>query len=1243
LALPVVQSKPPLAAAAGGGRATPGGGAAPRAGSAAGVRDDGAGTCAARAVALHGGIDPLDVSLAMMGSLNGERSSLSSSPSSSSSQYHRDVKSDESSPVVTPPSTRSTGSSSGSSSSSSSSSSGSRGNGGGGKSTTSGQQRSRTTSHSQCESSDRSPATVNAVKNGGVRSPPATTAVTVGATTASAKKPPTGASAFAEASANAPSARAATAPTPAAPAAEAERAPLTASEAVAAFSSRRDDFSESKASSSSSPAARRKGKEGLGKPVPRAADDSSSPPAAAVRAKTEPRRAANTAALSRSRTAGPRVPGVAAPPPSGSPSRRSGAGGASGGSGADAASAQRREGKTGAPASTLTATSSRSSVFASSAGSGSAKSTVALAAVGRRNTTTGISTATSISSASMTSTNGTSAGRRGAESLPQSSSVPDFLSAAAAAGAAAMRAAGVAPVTSVAAAAAKCFGPGIGGSSGGFGARADSAGSSNDEWSEDEAERERGERVGESEPRARGGGSAEDVNFHQAWNMIIPRAATTASTTAPPRDGDDSAAAALLPLDFDSAGGAADSDASGASWEGGSDCSSEADGEGGERGAGARRKWRRRGAASAGGSPWRSWWPPRITSTSATCSDAGPSDRCAPGAFRCLRPQCFSPPLPPPSLPPPPPPYLCVNTSKSSPPSALASVSRPSTSPTPPAVPQLPRPPLPVVPPFLPHRPPHSFPPLIPPPHSPPPIPPPSFPPHIPPPHSPPPIPPPQVFKGQLMGCEVAVKRLDGGGWQGPDEYCTELRVLSRAHHPHIVLLMGHCPKAMCLVYEYLPGGSLADYLVARNTTGAAAAAAAGNHPVTTATRPALHWSDRVRILSEVAGALVFLHHSDPPVAHRDLKPHNVLLDLNLRTKLADVGLARLIDTSADAGGNITARVRGTAGYIDPEEVVTCEISVLSDVYALGIIMLQLLTGYSNVNQVHKLLASASAVAVSAAGGGGEGGGGACGMMNDYDMAVSMGGVGGEVIAFSGRTNTTSTTGSSTTATSTSSNTCSSTSSSGSSAASSPSSSPSSARSHSTSPLSLMADAIASHLDPSAGAWPLPCARALASLALRCACRQRRLRPDLALEVHPALVRLSSDAAHAATAAQAAAACGATVSAARSSPAASPVAAGPVEGKAGRSRQGEAGGAGLGAEAVAGAGIRRNGAEGTHGQLLCPLSKAPMSEPVVAADGFTYERRHMQQWLAASSLSPVTGQPLPHTFLTPNNALKMIS
>ncbi|CAI5536451.1 unnamed protein product, partial [Closterium sp. Naga37s-1] len=179
------------------------------------------------------------------------------------------------------------------------------------------------------------------------------------------------------------------------------------------------------------------------------------------------------------------------------------------------------------------------------------------------------------------------------------------------------------------------------------------------------------------------------------------------------------------------------------------------------------------------------------------------------------------------------------------------------------------------------------------------------------------------VYKGRLLGCNMAIKRLEGGGWQGPSEYSMEVDVLSRMRHPHIVLLMGHCPdpNAMCILYEYLPGGSLQEYLA--------------------------------------ASALLYLHQHSPPIAHRDLKPDNVLLDGNRMSKVGDVGLARLI---AEDDYNVTARVQGTVGYIDPEEVATCEISVLSDVYAFGLIVLQLLMGEPQVKLIHRLLTDTAAM-----------------------------------------------------------------------------------------------------------------------------------------------------------------------------------------------------------------------------------------------------------------------------------------
>ncbi|CAI5475064.1 unnamed protein product [Closterium sp. Yama58-4] len=399
-----------------------------------------------------------------------------------------------------------------------------------------------------------------------------------------------------------------------------------------------------------------------------------------------------------------------------------------------------------------------------------------------------------------------------------------------------------------------------------------------------------------------------------------------------------------------------------------------------------------------------------------------------------------------------------------------------------------------------------------------------------------------QVYKGRVLGCNMAIKRLQGGGWQGPNEYSMEVEVLSRMRHPHIVPLMGHCPdpNAMCILYEYLPGGSLQEYLAASARSGSVAGGvglgdgsrssavflgtgsglssgsvassvaglvAAG--PMNQVLRQPLAWYDRVRILSEVSGALLYLHQHSPPIAHRDLKPDNVLLDGNRMSKLGDVGLARLI---AEDDYNVTARVQGTVGYIDPEEVATCEISVLSDIYAFGLIVLQLLMGEPQVKQVHRLLTD-TAAKVDA----------------EKRRAGRVGGVCSE-------------------------------------------------------PWSAAVDAVLARLDKSGGEWRADVARQLAVIGVRCADRARARRPALEREVQPVLMRLEEE-------------------------------------------------------------VRREGEKGrtdVDNQLLCPISQKRMTDPVVAADGFTYERYMIEQWLERNNTSPITGQPFPHRLLTPNNTLRML-
>ncbi|KAF2617105.1 hypothetical protein F2Q68_00040815 [Brassica cretica] len=109
---------------------------------------------------------------------------------------------------------------------------------------------------------------------------------------------------------------------------------------------------------------------------------------------------------------------------------------------------------------------------------------------------------------------------------------------------------------------------------------------------------------------------------------------------------------------------------------------------------------------------------------------------------------------------------------------------------------------------------------------------------------------------------------------------------------------------------------------------------------------PAISWQLRFRIAAEIATGLLFLHQTKPePIVHRDLKPGNVLLDHNYVSKISDVGLARLVPAVAE---NVTqcraTSAAGTFCYIDPEYQQTGMLGVKSDVYSLGIMLLQLLT-----------------------------------------------------------------------------------------------------------------------------------------------------------------------------------------------------------------------------------------------------------------------------------------------------------
>ncbi|KAF5204293.1 Receptor-like protein kinase [Thalictrum thalictroides] len=185
------------------------------------------------------------------------------------------------------------------------------------------------------------------------------------------------------------------------------------------------------------------------------------------------------------------------------------------------------------------------------------------------------------------------------------------------------------------------------------------------------------------------------------------------------------------------------------------------------------------------------------------------------------------------------------------------------------------------------------------------------------------------VYKAQFSGCFVAaVKRMDKVSEQAEEEFCREMELLGRLHHRHLVALRGFCAEKheRFLIYEYMENGSLKDHLHCPGRT-------------------PLSWRTRIQIAVDVANALEYLHfYCDPPLCHRDIKSSNILLDENFVAKVADFGLAHASRSGTISFEPVNTDIRGTPGYMDPEYVVTQELTEKSDIYSYGVLLLELVT-----------------------------------------------------------------------------------------------------------------------------------------------------------------------------------------------------------------------------------------------------------------------------------------------------------